>query len=504
MSTLFSIYNRSRTILKSPVLLLVPLLLLAGLGIRLYDLTDLPNDFYLVRQYRGLIMARALYYRFLPDAPAWQRQVTEAQWKQAGLIEPPILESLVALTYRIIGEHIWVGRFYSSLFWVAGALAIWLLAREMNASHGGTLAVAYFLFNHFGIIASRTFMPDPLMVSLILWSIWALYRWEQRRSWQTALFAGLLLGLAILVKSVAVFILLGAAIGMVLSRGSLKQSLADPQAWTIVGLTVVPTLLYYFYGIFVVGTLGGQFALRFFPALIVDPSFYARWLFLAAGLAGFAAFLASLAGIFFLEKTTRWMLLGAWGGYVLFGISFAYHFLTHDYYHLPLLGIVALGLIPLGEVLFEKISAFPAWRQAAVVLILLLAVAMRAWLARNDLAVHDYRHEVAYWKALGERIGHETPFIELSGDYGSRLAYFGWVVTHEWPSLADIKVRQLAGQEPLPFEQLFAEYTQGMRLFVITSLPELDNHPELRDYLNAYYPLLEQSEDGYLIYDLRP
>jgi hypothetical protein len=139
------------------IVIFIGVLFLAGLGIRLYDITDLPNDFYMVRQYRGLIMARALYYRLLPQAPAWQHQVTEAQWEQAGLIEPPILEGLVAFTYRLIGEHIWVGRVYSALFWLAGGLALWLLSREVQMRYGGILAVLYFLFLPFGITAAAPF-----------------------------------------------------------------------------------------------------------------------------------------------------------------------------------------------------------------------------------------------------------------------------------------------------------------------------------------------------------
>ncbi len=75
---------------------LLVLLFLAGLGIRLFDLTDLPNDFYMVRQYRSLLMARGMYYQHLDSAPQWQRETAAAQVESP--IEPPIMETLVALT----------------------------------------------------------------------------------------------------------------------------------------------------------------------------------------------------------------------------------------------------------------------------------------------------------------------------------------------------------------------------------------------------------------------
>jgi hypothetical protein len=42
-----------------------------------------------------------------------------------------------------------------------------------------------------------------------------------------------------------------------------------------------------------------------------------------------------------------------------------------------------------------------------------------------------------------------------------------------------------------------------MDLFVVTSLPELENQPELGQYLSVHYPLIAEG-DGYLIYDLKP
>ncbi len=184
---------------------LLAVLFAAALGIRLYDLTDLPNDFYMVRQYRSLIIARGMYYQRLADVPEWKRELAVSQWKAEGLIEPPIMEGLVSLTYNLAGEKTWMGRLYASLFWLIGGVAIWLLAREMSMRAGGIIAVAYFLFVPFGVTVSRAFLPDPLMVAMIAWSLWALYCWEKYRTWKLAILAGVLTGLTIFVKSVAIF-----------------------------------------------------------------------------------------------------------------------------------------------------------------------------------------------------------------------------------------------------------------------------------------------------------
>jgi len=484
---------------------LIVVLFVAALGIRLYDLTDLPNDFYMVRQYRSLLISRGMYYEHLTTAPEWQRNMAVAEQQGEGLIEPPIMEALVALTYNLVGEQVWVGRIYASLFWLLGGVAIWLLGRELSMKWGGLIALAYFLFVPFAVTASRAFLPDPLMVAAMAWALWALYRWEKRRTWKAAILAGVLTGFAILVKSVAVFPLLGAAVGLVISRGSLKRILTDKQIWAIAGITALPTIVYYTYGI-IYQDLGGQFGLRFFPEMLKDPSFYVRWLFLAAGFSGFVAMFASLTGIlFFPSNGPRFMAIGMWVGYVVYGLVFPYHIMTHDYYHLPLILIVAFGLIPVADLIIEQgIRKIGRLWQAAFIALLLFGISMQIWLARNTMASADYRGETAFWQELGQTIGHDKSVIELSGDYGYRLAYWAWVNGSQWPSTADMALRSLSGQsQSSDISSMFAEMASGKDLFLVLSPSEWQSQADLRDYLTAHYQLIASDEgDGYWIFDL--
>jgi hypothetical protein len=310
--------------------------------------------------------------------------------------------------------------------------------------------------------------------------------------------------LAILVKSVAVFPLLGAALGLILSRKNLKRMLADKQTWLVAGITALPTIIFYIYGLYIRGDLASQFSLRFMPALIKDPSFYVRWLFTATGVVGSSALLVSLAGILlFRSSLPRYMLIGGMFGYLVFGFFFPYHFITHEYYHLCLIPLVAIGIIPVAELLFDFLSVNRSrLAQPIVAGILLLGVGMQFWQARNYKRATDYRPEIAYWQALGEKIGHETKIIELTGDYGYRLAYFGWVDGAIWSSTADQELRTLAGQEPMDFASTFAEKTKGKDLFVVSSPPEWEKQATLRAYLTDNYPLVEASDEGYWIFKL--
>ncbi len=108
------------------------LLLTLGLGIRLYDLNDLPLDFHPTRQLLSALKARGMYYETLTDVPAEQRSFAIQQWKFRAAIEPEIVERMAAFTYQFTGEQLWVARIYSSLFWVIGAVFLFLLARRSH------------------------------------------------------------------------------------------------------------------------------------------------------------------------------------------------------------------------------------------------------------------------------------------------------------------------------------------------------------------------------------
>ena len=157
--------------------------------------------------------------------------------------------------------------------------------------------------------------------------------------------AGLLSGLAILCKSVAVFFVGGAWVGLILSRQGLVKSLKDPKVWVLAILTILPYGIFHVYGVYISGLLESQFKLRFFPQLWLDPVFYLRWKGLIASTVGFEWFLVALMSIFLVrEKTHRGLVIGLLLGYFAYGLTLSYHISTHDYYHLPLIPVVAIGL----------------------------------------------------------------------------------------------------------------------------------------------------------------
>src|SRR5574341_1418073 len=317
---------------SSRVLRIIILVLIfsLALGIRLYDLTDLPLDFHPTRQLLSAIKARGLYYETQPDGVStWKLETAIRQAKLKSDVEPVVFERLVAFTYRFTGEQLWIARIYSSIFWLIGGIFLFMLVREFFSFEGAIFSTAYYLFFPYAVIASRSFQPDPLMVMLILAFWWMFSRWVRNRTWGWALLAGLLGGLAIFIKFVAAFFVIGAALGAAFGRFTLRGLVRDAQVWAMAALGILPPASYLFYGIVLHGFLGRQFGGRFIPALLFSPLNYAQWAAEANLAAGGVAIMLGLLGLFFVrDRNVRIFLLWMWGAYALFGLFFDYHVAT--------------------------------------------------------------------------------------------------------------------------------------------------------------------------------
>ena len=473
-----------------------------GLGIRLYDLFDAPLDFHPTRQMHSALIARGMYYQALEEAPDWQREMALRQWKTEPHPEPQFLERLVALTYQLIGsDKLWVARLYSILFWMAGAAALFLLAKEIIGQDGALVALIYFLILPYGAIASRSFQPDPLMVSLLIFTWWAALRWRQKPTWGRTVLAGVLGGLAIYIKAVAVFFVAGAWLGLLFSSFSLREILRSRQVWVIGLLTILPYLAFYVHGMYLDGYLRSEFGLRFFPQLWKDGVFYLRWNSELSSVVGFEWFLVAAACTLLLRR--RWgrsMLLGLWAGYFVYGMTLSYHISTHDYYQLPLIPLVALGLGAGAQLLFKSLQGNRALRTALVAGVLLFFIVIKAWDVRVALKRTNYTNEIRFWQTFGERLGKEAAVVGLLQDAGARLGYWGWVDADDWMTAADFNLRSLAGQQ-IDTPALFAEAIEGKDYFVVTLLDELNRQPQLTELLSQY-AVIEKSSDA-IIYDLR-
>ncbi len=481
-----------------------------GLGLRLYDLTDQPIDFHSTRQLRGAIIARGMYYQMLPGADEDTRQRAIAFWYSTGQYEPSILEALVARTYLLVGgEYPWIARIYNSIFWIIGGLAVFALGKRALSLGSALAGLGYYLILPFAVQASRSFQPDPGMVMWIALTIYAAYRWgemagqthlsDRKWAWGWALLAGLSGGMAMLTKVVAAYIVGGALLGLALSALGWRRFWRQPQVWLMGLLMLSPTLVYYL-------SRQGR-AAEYFSSwtislshLLLEPSFYVRWLNLVQDLMGLTALLLSLVGELIAPGALRALLLSLWGGYAVYGLFLPYQMYTHSYYHLQLVPIIGLSLMPVAQVILERVAQQSRFWQTLFVGIALVGMAFPAWVSIAELRRDDYRGEPAYWQEIASHLPTDGKIIALTQDYGYRLMYYGWRKVALWPTRGERTLSSLRGSEK-EFEEYFAKRIEGKEYFLITSFNQLDDQPDLKQTLRQRYPLIAQGT-GYLIYDL--
>jgi 4-amino-4-deoxy-L-arabinose transferase-like glycosyltransferase len=444
-----------------------------------------------------------MYYETLTNIPAEQKSFAIQQWKVRAAIEPEIIENIVAYTYRFTGELLWIARIYSSLFWLIGALFLFLLVRDLTSVDGALASTAVYLFLPYAVTASRSFQPDPLMVMLTVVFLWAVYQWSKNpASYSFAILAGLFGGLAILVKFVAAFFVIAGGLGALLGRLSLRDALKQPQVYVLCGLGVLPGAAYVIYGVFIAGYLGQQFDGRFIPALFLSPSYYLGWIGMLNIVVGGIPLMFALLGLFFFMDEKQRFVTSLWIGYFIFGLYFNYHISSHDYYSLPLIPIVAVSIAPLADLFFAQLAKLTTDRLFRFSALGLLSFGIFAslWSIRADMKSVDYRPEVRVWQEIGQKADGYN-LAGLTQDYGSRLAYWGWLFVTPWPTLGDVNYHSDLRGAQGDFEEQFNDLALKKDLFIVTDFEELYRQPFLKEKLSQF-PIFAQG-NGYIIYEIK-
>ncbi len=483
--------------------ILLAVLVLLGFSLRMIDLTDPPLDFHPTRQFRGAVVARSIYYQLSPSPDPVIQQQAVSMRNSVSELEPSILESVVAFAYLLAGgEYLWIARIIVSLIWVLAAIPLFALARRFTSSATALLTVAYYLFLPFGVMASRSFQPDPLMVALLVFGMFAACRWSETRTWSWGLWAAAAMGFAILVKAFAAYFALGVLLAVVLFTLGLRAALRDKQVWAMAAVTVLPAGIYYLINI---GATSGGYIQNWIVALLplaFEPGFYVRWANLVTDLLGVARLVVAFSGVLVAELRARWLLIGAWIGYIVYGVTLPHQTTTHTYYHLFLVPLAALSIAPIIHFIVQKISKQHRFWQAAFVMVLFASLFFNAWIARSDLLGVSYHDVPVFWQRIGAAIPTDGETIGLVQDYGNLLTYYGWRRVELWPVTGDLYLAGLRGNTQADFETFFLDRTTAMDYFLVTAFNQLDQQPLLADYLESHYSIYSQG-DGYIVYDLR-
>lgn len=371
-----------------------------GLALRLMYLDNPPLDLHAWRQLRGANIARGMYYSMLPDIDTQTRDQARYLAGTFQHQEPRFFETLLAYTYLLVGgEHIWIARLYSILFWMIGGAALYGLTRRLTSTDGALVALAYYLFLPYSVSHSRIFLPDLLMIPGILLGLLAAYRWHLSHSWRWAVITALFAGFAMLVKVFAVFFLLPPIGLLVLASLGLRRSLRDPKVWVMFLLMAAIPASYYLFNL--PSDAGAQNYLSTwsepFRVLLWDINFYISW-FHKLGQFNLTLLVISLAALPLLAREGRAMAVGLWLGYFVYGLMLPAPIRSHSYYSLPLVFTVALSLAGLGDLALGALARRPLFWQVFCLLAVLVGLGDSALMARKEIMT-DYSAEPAFWKS---------------------------------------------------------------------------------------------------------
>ncbi len=486
----------------------------AAIGVRLYHITDPLLEFHVSRQYRSAVIARGLYLPYDTSMPAWAREIA-VQNADQGALEPTIIEHLAVYGYRLAGgEHLWIGRLVSIMGWLIGGVAIWLIGRQVMSTAGSLFALIVFLLAPYGVLASRSFQPDALMTGVTAVAILQIVRFASRGATRDLFAAIVAAAIAALIKPMSLLFTIGCFVAVAWPARILAW-----EGWAFLLLSIAPMAAYYAYGLFVTGEMQRETGGRFLPQLLATRFFWSGWMTVAQRVADAWVWLLAIIGTLTAPSgISRRLFVGLWAAYLLLGVAFAYHFATHDYYHLPALIIVALASGVALTRIEKAVGRTPLSRRivtaAAAVFMLLTTM---VWLQRSMTTIRalDRSADLATYERIGNLLHHSQRTIMLAHDYGMPIRYHGHLTGPSWPSAGDLSAARLgagagaatdsAWSNDVPSaEQRYNEFyrSRAPEYFLITDFESFHEQPDLQRFLDTSFQRLAEG-DGFLIYDLR-
>ena len=493
-------------------LILIGCLFVAAYALRVYHIKELPLQFHPIRQYRSAFIARSYYYQSLKSVPEGRKRVAELSRQREGTLEPPIMEHIAALAYRLIGkELLWIPRLLSSLFWLVGGAFLYQVAKKLVSRNGALFGAGFFLLLPYGVFASRSFQPDPLMVMMLVVGIYTMLVYHDHPSANRLGLAAVASGLAILIKPMCLFVIFGAFASLAVCRLGFWAAFKNRDSWKFGALALAPSLIFYIYGITVYGGLRAYTMEFFYPRLFLEKTYWEGWLSIIDRVVGTPVFIVALIGVLIsAEGRRRALLIGLWSGYFVFGLVFNYYIHTHDYYSLQLIPVVALSLAPVADLFLKRLANMPerrrGWKAArATVLVFATGLTVTSYLQAiwKPLTEID-RDPVQIAQDIGEQVGHSPNTLFLSYANGLIVEYHGDVYGIPWSQESDLRVEKLWNQPALTVEKRFGKIASeySPEYFIVTDMDAYRQQPELSAFLTRNFSLLAH-DDRHLIFDLR-
>jgi len=346
------------------------------------------------------------------------------------LAEPPVYQTIVAVFYRFFGIKIELARLVSILFSLGSIFFLFLIVKKYFGFRVGALSALIFGILPYNIYYSRTVLPESMIIFLILGLVYFFdqYLWERKKGWwlMTLIFGAI----ALTQKSFPIF--MSPVLAYMAFRKYSFGFLKKPSLWILAFLMITPLALWRLWinnfpeGIPPYDWLFNQGNIRFTGAFF-------WWIFaerLAKLILGYWGLIPLGFGLALLPSKKEGWLFHLWLLMVFIYISvFAAGNVTHDYYQIPLVPILAIFMARGTSFLLEV----PGRLFSKTICHLVLVICYLFMLAFSWYEVRNFYNIQGGVDLAGQAVDQLTPkeALVLTGDSNdATLLYntnrYGW------------------------------------------------------------------------------
>jgi hypothetical protein len=363
-------------------------------------------------------------------------------------------------------------------------------------------ATVYYLLLPSSILVSRSFQPDALMMLTFIASLFAILKYNEEPSAMKLAMAAGVTGLTLVHRPLVLFALLAAFIALAVLKRGVWKGLFHRHVTTFFIIALLPTALYYGYGVFIADFFRWKLETSFRPYLLLHREFWIGWLNGVTLELGTTALVGALVGLPILRSgVSRAVVVGLGIGYVAFGLLFTMHIHTHSYYHAQLIPIIALPLGGMAAFIVHWLRG--TWKEYwwfPAIGILALAMFTGFQEVRRELGKQVFESEEVA-KEIGAIVRHSSRVVFLAPYYGLPLQYNGELTGQPWPRSMTHGLYGKPGEKPRSVEDRLKTLGFTPEYFVITDLYRFTRlHTDLKEWLtNSCFLLAETPQ--YLIYN---
>jgi hypothetical protein len=352
-----------------------------------------------------------------------------------------------------------------------------------------------------GVLISRSFQPDSLMMLLFLASLYLLIRYFGDEARSSLLQAAVVTSIVLLLRPLVLFAIFFAFLALSFQKKGSWRTIIDRPLIVFSGVSLLPAVVYYGYGIVIGGFMRWKVSTSFMPHLLVKMDFWRGWFELGVNVAGAALLITAIIGFFLLQnRTARSLMIGLAISYLVFGVIFTYHIHTHPYYHIqlfPVIGICAATCLA-SMVRALRNSSGKLW---PVPVILSLLISLYFAYRTERASLYQARMEDPQVASkIGELIGHNPRTVFVSRYYGVPLEYYGEFGGAPWPVRIEDPFYRQPGAKAQSVQERIDELGFVPDYFVITHFDLYTRkHQDLQAYLETNCAQVAE-ENAYLIY----